>query len=56
MWERITQSGSTSDEKFLKEMLILAVFVAGAVATAIIYWKSITSSGEEMVDRTNLLI
>lgn len=56
MWEHTTQSGNNSGVRFWSEMILLAVFVAGAVASAIIYWKSITSSGEDMVDRTNLLI
>lgn len=56
MWERTTQSGNNLDEKSWREMLILAVFAVGVVATAIIYWKSTTSSGEDTVDRTRLLI
>jgi len=56
MWENTTQSGNNSGEKSWSEIILLVVFVAGAVASVIIYWKYTTSSGDDTVDRTILLI
>lgn len=56
MWEPTTQTGKNSVGKSWNETILLAVFAVGAVVSAIIYWKFITSSGGDTVDRTNLLI
>ena len=41
---------------FLKGMTFYAGFVIGVAGILIICWKYTTLSGEDMVDRTNLLI
>ena len=56
MWEPTTQTGKKRDAVSWNETILLVVFVAGAVVSVIIYWKSITLSGGDTVDRTNLLI
>jgi hypothetical protein len=42
--------------KYWNGIILLAGFVVGGVATAIIFSRYTTSSGEDMVDRTRLLI
>jgi hypothetical protein len=53
MWEGYQK---TSGGSFLKGMTFFAGFVVGVAGILIICWKSTTLSGEDMVDRTTLLI
>jgi hypothetical protein len=53
MWQGY--QGST-DTKYLKGIIFSAGFVIGVAGILTLFWKYTTLSGEDMVDRTNLLI
>lgn len=53
MWQDSQKNSGTG---YWNGIIFCVVSVIGVVAIVITYWKSITSSGDDMVDRTNLLI